>query len=427
MARMLRDSRLSPPSTEHAPARRTLLIVDDDEAPRQSLEYVFKKDYRVLLAEDGLAALAVIAREPIDAAIVDIRMPGMSGIELLAHIKETHPRIEVVILTGYETFETARQALRLGACDYLTKPADLRSMRSAVARAMQARTFSDRVREDLRGLDVLRVEMDAHRLRENAAQTRAEIYAGVMHDISSPLTAILGLTEILHHDVSRAVRLEGSDLEAAKEGLAQLGRHVSICVEMSQRYRRLLRGSRLPGASGGGASVQTLLGDLDELLRAHPLTRQHRLVIQVPVVDERVTIGSADLIQVLLNLAINAFHSSDSAVTVEISAEKLLQAPDLGQALDGPHDRYINVEDFDPQPPLIAITVRDSGPGIPAQAMPHLFQLYFTTKPQGVGLGLAVVQRLLKVAGGAMHLHSEPGRGATFTLFLPVERSPLVR
>jgi two-component system, sensor histidine kinase and response regulator len=424
MGRMLRDSRLAPPSAEYAPARRTLLIVDDDEAPRQSLEYVFKKDYQILLADDGPAALAVIAREPVDAAIVDLRMPGMSGIEVLTRIKETHPWIEVVILTGYETVETARQALRLGACDYLTKPADLRSMRSAVARAMQARTLSDRVRQDLRGLDALRAEMDAHRLRENTAQTQAEIYAGVVHDISSPLTAIFGLAEILHHDVCRATRLEGSDLEAVKEGLAQLGRHVSICVEMAQRYRRLLRG-RLPGASGGGASVQSLLGDLDELLRAHPLTRQHRLIIHVPVVDERVAIGSADLIQVLLNLAINAFHSADSGVTVEIAVEKLLQPPGLGNALDGPHDRYINVESFDPQPPLVAITVRDSGPGIPTHAMPHLFQLYFTTKPHGIGLGLVVVQRLLKVAGGAMHLHSEPGKGATFRLFLPVERSPL--
>ncbi len=424
MARMLRESHLPSTAGEYLPVRRTLLIVDDDEAPRLALEHAFKKEYRILLAANGPQALAIVAAEPVDAAIVDIRMPGMSGIELLTHIKEQYPWVEVVILTGYETFESARQALRLGACDYLTKPADLRTMRAAVAHAMHARHLSERVREELGGVETLRAEIADHRQREDRARTQADIYAGVVHDLNNPLTAIYGLVEILYHDVSCATKLEGAELEAFKDGLAKIGRQVTLCVEMAQRYRRLLRASRFAaGAPPDGSSLRALLGDLEELLKAHPLTRAHRSIVHLPPVDARVAIGSADLIQVLLNLAINAFQSAASGVTVEIAAETLLQAPDVSHAVDGAHDRYINTEGFVPQPPLVAVTISDDGPGIPADDMPRLFQLYFTTKPQGIGLGLAVVQRLLKVAGAAMHLHSEPGQGSVFRLFLPVERA----
>src|SRR5258708_18988460 len=102
--------------------KRTLLIVDDEEGPRQSLRVILKDDYNLVLAENGDRAIELAREQSVDAAIVDIRMTGMSGIDLLGHLKKLDSGIEVIMLTAYETVETARQALRLGACDYLTKP-----------------------------------------------------------------------------------------------------------------------------------------------------------------------------------------------------------------------------------------------------------------------------------------------------------------
>ena len=110
----------------------TLLIVDDEEGPRQSLRIVFKNDYNVFVASNGTEALAIARERHIDVAVLDIMMSGMSGVEVLKHLKELDPSVEVVMLTAYETIETARQALRYGASDYLNKPFDIPTMRAAV-------------------------------------------------------------------------------------------------------------------------------------------------------------------------------------------------------------------------------------------------------------------------------------------------------
>src|SRR4051812_8029906 len=138
------------PSSVAAPAgtapkeahRRTLLIVDDEEGPRQSLRVVFKNEYELLLAGDGATALDMARQHKIDAAILDLRMADMSGIEVLQGLKTVDPHIEVIMLTAYETIDSARQALRLGACDYLNKPFDIPAIRTAVANAMNRRTLS---------------------------------------------------------------------------------------------------------------------------------------------------------------------------------------------------------------------------------------------------------------------------------------------
>ena len=128
--------------TETPPAavsKPTLLIVDDEEGPRQSLRIVFKNDYNVLLATNGADAIAMAKSKPIDVAVCDIMMLGMSGVELLKELKSIDSSIEVIMLTAYETIETARQALRYGASDYLNKPFDIPTMRAAVAHAAQKR------------------------------------------------------------------------------------------------------------------------------------------------------------------------------------------------------------------------------------------------------------------------------------------------
>ena len=134
----------SPPAS--GPRKRTLMIVDDEEGPRQSLRIVFKDDYNVLVADNGNRAVDLVRQHSVDAAVLDIRMSGMSGVELLGKLKEIDPAIEVIMLTAYETIETARQALRLGACDYLTKPFDISTMRTAIATAMERHAVSEEMR-----------------------------------------------------------------------------------------------------------------------------------------------------------------------------------------------------------------------------------------------------------------------------------------
>jgi DNA-binding NtrC family response regulator len=120
---------------ETAAPKQTLLVVDDEEGPRRSVKIIFKDDFTVLMASEGQQALEFVRAQPVAIAILDILMPGISGVELLKRIKEISPRTEIIMLTAYETLETARQALRYGACDYLNKPFDVATLRTAVDRA----------------------------------------------------------------------------------------------------------------------------------------------------------------------------------------------------------------------------------------------------------------------------------------------------
>ena len=133
-----------------------------------------------------------------------------------------------------------------------------------------------------------------------------------------------------------------------------------------------------------------------------------------------VRMHGTDVIQILLNLAVNAFQCTNQPHRVEISGEILDQPLDLAKFRDGPNDRLLNVESFQNSPPLVKLAVADNGPGIPSELLPKIFEPYFTTKgpKRGTGLGLNIVQRLIKEAKGALHLHTEVGKGTTFTIYL---------
>src|ERR1041385_1605114 len=161
-----------PPETDHSrdhqsarPGRKpTLLIVDDEEGPRQSLRVVFKDDYQLLLAGDGPTAIQLAQENRVDVAVLDIRMAGMSGIEVLERLKFVDHTIEVVMMTAFETNETMRQALRFRACDYINKPFDIATMRSAVATAMERRSLGSELRTNSEKLEALQIELQQQRL-----------------------------------------------------------------------------------------------------------------------------------------------------------------------------------------------------------------------------------------------------------------------
>ena len=113
---------------------KRLLVVDDEEGPRQSLNMIFCDDYEVTIATSGEEAIQCSTEEPFDIVITDIRMRGLSGIDVLREVKKIDKHTEVIVLTAYETLETARQAITLGASEYLKKPFDLDHIQKVVDR-----------------------------------------------------------------------------------------------------------------------------------------------------------------------------------------------------------------------------------------------------------------------------------------------------
>jgi signal transduction histidine kinase len=402
------------------PKRRgTLLIVDDEDGPRQSLRVIFKDEYDLLMADDGPAAIELAQKNEIDVAVLDIRMAGMSGIEVLERLKYVNPNIEAIMMTAFETTDTIRQALRLRACDYINKPFDIATIRSAVAQAMQRRRLEGEIHSSAEKVQELLTELQEQRIEEQIAKTRGDIYASIIHDINGPLTVISGFVQVLNQRLNHSSRMELEDLEFIKDRLRIIARQVGNCVEISRRYLGFLR--RQSDEHTTRIGVNQLLKDLDQLVRVHPSQHDNEFSA-TPLAEEiGVKINGTDLIQVLLNLTVNAFQCSPMPHRIEVGGEALHQPLDLTTFKDGLNDRLLNVENMSNTAPLVKLYVRDNGPGIPPEVLPKIFHPYFTTKGprQGTGLGLNIVQRLIKEANGALHVHTEPGKGTTFTIYLP--------
>lgn len=395
----------------------TLLIVDDEEGPRQSLKIVFKNEYNVLVASSGPEAIKVAKQHPVDVAVCDILMQGMSGVEVLRELKEIDAHIEVVMLTAYETIETARQALRYGASDYLNKPFDIPTMRAAVARAAQKRQSAIELHTSHSRLEELQQEIRTQRIREEMVRTKGEIYASVLHDINSPLTVISGFIELINRSMQNAATVEGEQLESIKGDLKQLHGQVGRCFEISRRYLSFLNSGAAQSKSVG---VRQILLDLKDLLSRHPSAQGHELLIQELEPDVTAEINGTDLLQILLNLTINALQCSESPHRVEVRAWRLSGPVNLEAFRDSAEQRFINRDGFRNNPPLLAIAVSDNGPGIQPEHMAKMFEEHFTTKApdRGTGLGLSIVKRLINEANAAIHLRTTPGAGSDFTIYL---------
>lgn len=164
------------------PIIKRMLVVDDEDGPRQSLNMIFSDDFDVTIASSGEEAIELCHQHSFTVVITDIRMRGLSGIDVLREVKKVDVHTEVIVLTAFETLETARQAISLGASEYMKKPFDLDHIQKVVDRCYHNYLFATKqeavIREDL-----------------NAAKTNfLEI---VSHELNTPMNGILGFIELL--------------------------------------------------------------------------------------------------------------------------------------------------------------------------------------------------------------------------------------
>ena len=130
------------PQTEPVAAQEpkpTILVVDDERGPRESLRMILAPQHHVLVAPDGAEALELLRRQPIDVLTLDLNMPGMNGSDVMQAVHDEFPSTEIVIVTGCGSVESAAQGIRYGICDYLQKPFDIVQVMGAVGRALARR------------------------------------------------------------------------------------------------------------------------------------------------------------------------------------------------------------------------------------------------------------------------------------------------
>jgi signal transduction histidine kinase len=259
--------------------------------------------------------------------------------------------------------------------------------------------------------------LQTQKVDEQIATTRGEIYASIIHDINGPLTVVSGFVQLMNQRFSNASRMGVEDLEFIKDRLKIITRQVTNCIEISRRYLGFLQRQADEAPRVG---INQLMSDLRQLVNVHPSLMNNEFVVHPLSEEIGVRINGTDLIQVLLNLSVNAFQCSPQNHTVEIQGRVLHDPLDLTTFKDCAETRFLNVENFDNTEPLLELSVRDDGPGIPPEVLPKIFQPYFTTKSarHGTGLGLNIVQRLVKEAKGALRVQTRVGEGTTFTVYV---------
>jgi signal transduction histidine kinase len=374
--------------------RSKILIVDDEFGPRESLRFLLKEEYDVVCADSVDTGMALLKRESPDLVIMDIRMPGKTGIQGLRELRAVDPHTSVVMLTGYGALETAQEALRLGANDYINKPFDAQELRGIVGR------FTNRSRVERKRQRMLRELQDMNsRLVEDIAskdhlaslgQTSAEF----AHDLRNPLMIVMGYVGLLTQELERVREMVGNEDGKVGEYLTIIETNIRRCIDLAEMWQNMDKAelgefSRLP--------VAQIINDV--MASVEPLTSVADVEIeyQVEPGDAEVVGSRAQLLRAIHNIIANAIDAVD-----ENAGKIVLSCEVRGRCVD--------------------IQVRDNGPGMPADVLRRMFEPYFTTKPKGkgTGLGTVIARRIIEEHRGMIDADSASGKGTTVRITLPL-------
>src|ERR1700674_3454863 len=215
-----------------APDLPQVLVIDDEMGPRESLRMLLKPNYQVYTADNVEAGLHILREKKPDAVISDIRMPGTSGIDGLRKIREIDPNVAVIMLTGFGALETAKEALRLGANDYISKPFDAREMREVIGRNVE------RTRLQRTGVNAAAEikELNNRLLKELAQKERlaslGQASAEFVHDLGNPLTIVWGYVQLLSKKLEESEKENGTTNGTSAKELNIIEQNVRLCREL---------------------------------------------------------------------------------------------------------------------------------------------------------------------------------------------------
>jgi len=389
-----------------------ILIVDDERSIRFVLcEYLLYAGHEVSAAEDADQALDMLANESFDVVMTDIVLPRVTGIELLRHLHALECRPQVIVMTGEPTLDTAAEAVREGAFDYLTKPVSEQTVCRAVDRAAHVKRLDDERarlqkenlehRENLENL----VEERTRALREREAQLRhsqrlegiGQLAAGVAHEINNPINGIMNYAQLI------------KDLTVTQGG--EVPMFADEIIHESERITALVRSLLQFGRAEQTQSRETHIGDTlrGTLLLIKAMMRRDQIEFETNVPDDLPVIhcASQQIQQILMNLMTNArdalnerYPTRDDNKIIRISAGVL------------------NVSGRS----LLRLTVEDHGPGIPEEARERIFGAFYTSKDEakGTGLGLSISRAIARQHGGELRVESKVGEWTRFHLDLPL-------
>ena len=400
--------------------RARVLVVDDEESVVVTIKAILQLDgYEVSTTTSGETAKQLVHDTEFDLVLTDLRLEDGDGLDVLKAVREWHPETVTIMLTGYASLESAVQALRAGAYDYLVKPSEVEELRATVARGIERRRLGQELRArvieleranreiaDLNSSLQARIDAATAELKERYEQLKeldrmkSQFLSIASHELKTPITAMSGFLQVALRRVKRLA--EGTGAHA--DGLRGVSEQLEVVYRQTGKLARLidelLDVSRIQTGRIEFRYNEFDLADLAQEVagRMQLTTTAHQIAVRndPPGV---VTADRDHLEQVLNNLLTNAIKYSPQGGSITIEVR-----PDDGG---------------------VRISVSDEGIGIPEAELEAIFGLFYRSPDRaardaaGMGLGLYISKEIVVRHGGRIWAESRAKKGSTLNVFIP--------
>lgn len=356
-----------------------ILVIDDEESMRDSCRQVLTKaGYRTQTAENGNVGLQKIREAKPELVLVDLKMPGIGGMELLEKIAEIDPNIISVVITGYATIESAVEAMKRNAYDFLPKPFTPDQLRIVIKRGLERRKLA----------------VESARLRREKEIMRKNFVTLVTHQLRSPLASVRYYFGAIREGFAGDVTDTQKELiEKATKRLDDLMQLINDWLDMSRIDSGHISVEFKPVA------LTPVLSEILELIK--PLAEARKVKLDMKLGHNLPTVHGhrEGLMQAFTNLVSNGINYNREGGTVTVVTRE--------------------------QNGGLVVEISDTGIGISQDDLPFIFEEFFRVKTKetchigGTGLGLPIAKRIIEAHNGRVQASSELGKGTTFSIFLP--------
>ena len=405
--------------------RSRILIVDDEIGPREALRMVLKNEFLISVATNGKEALDQLCSYPVDLIIMDMKMPLMDGMQALRLLKELYPQIPVLMITAYGTIDTAVEAMKIGAVDFITKPFDsfiildkIRAVLSEKPQAIESVKIQRQIQETSEKLTEHQRELQKHIVQLSKLSIIGTLTQGLIHNLSSPLLVILGRAELM------------------KEKLIDLKAQLASLSSLSEMGKNLDASSILREHDQNIHDSETIIENvirLNDIIQS-VLRKSHQDQIDMPqivnlseLVRENLDLLEADLFfkhQISKRYDLSDNVPSIKGVHSDFSQAFLNIVQNSIDAMRESEKKDLFVKTYNDDR-FAYLLVQDTGCGIPADDVDRIFEPFFTTRrssddslTSGTGIGLYMVKLLMEPYRVSINVSSKPGE-TIFMLKIP--------
>ncbi len=376
-----------------------ILVVDDEKEIRDFLSKALTiiGGYKVDVAIDGEEALKKIENDKFDLILTDLKMPKIDGLQLIKEVSQKRPEILMVLMTGHGTIDSAIEAMKEGASDYITKPLNIDEMILRLKKVLEEKQRFLRMKDYIEQLEKANKEL------KRIDQVKSEFVSIASHELRTPLASIKNAIQLMLKGKTGEIN------EAQNKFLTMADRNIN---RLTNILNNLLDLSRIESGRINMKFQNVQLKNLIELTvtSMKPQADEKSINIELDIPQSLPDVyGDPEKIeQILVNLLGNAIKFTPVGGSIQISAKPYYKEgdPDHGR--------------------MVSISIKDTGPGIPKEHLDAIFEKFHQVEDSmhrttgGTGLGLAITKGLVEAHYGKIWVESELGKGSIFTFTLPI-------